>query len=190
MLRFKFFSVIFITSYEKPVTIKEIAKNLDLSFSTVSRALNNHPSISVATQQKVKKMAAELGYEPNQTAIFFQKGKTFTIGVILPEVAESFFATAISAIEEVAYNNKYTVLFAQSHDNEAREKELVNKLKNHRIDGLIVFVAKDTSSFEHFKVLEKANIPVVFFDRIPPINNINYVACNIASGSKSVVNFC
>lgn len=90
---------------KKPVTIKEIAKNLDLSFSTVSRALNNHPSISVATQQKVKKMAAELGYEPNQTAIFFQKGKTFTIGVILPEVAESFFATAISAIEEVAYNN-------------------------------------------------------------------------------------
>ena len=82
----------------KPVTIKEIAKKLDLSFSTVSRALHGHPSISLLTQQRVKQTADEMGYEPNQTAIFFQKGKTFTIGVILPELAEAFFAEAISEI--------------------------------------------------------------------------------------------
>ncbi len=174
---------------KKPVTIKEIAKKLDLSFSTVSRALHEHKSISVATKERVKQTAAELGYEPNQTAIFFQKGKTFTIGVILPEVAESFFATAISAIEDAAYQQKYTVLLAQSHDNEQREKELVEKLKNHRIDGLLVSVAKNTSNFEHFEQLRKYHIPVVYFDRIPPLNDIHYVACNIETGSIAAVNY-
>ncbi len=140
---------------KKPVTIKEIAKKLDLSFSTVSRALHGHPSISLLTQQRVKQTADQMGYEPNQTAIFFQKGKTFTIGVILPELAEAFFAVAISAIEDIAYKKNYTVLLAQSHDDEEREKLLVDKLKAHRIDGLLVSVAKDTSNFEHFEQLKK-----------------------------------
>ncbi len=174
---------------KKPVTIKEIAKKLDLSFSTVSRALHAHPSISLATQQRVKQMANEMGYEPNQTAIFFQKGKTFTIGVILPELAEAFFAVAISAIEDIAYKRNYTILLAQSHDDEEREKLLVEKLKTHRIDGLLVSVAKNTSNFEHFEQLKKSRIPTVFFDRIPPLKNIHYVACNIENGSIEAVNF-
>lgn len=128
-------------------------------------------------------------YEPNQTAIFFQKGKTFTIGVILPELAEAFFASAISAIEDIAYKKNYTVLLAQSHDDEEREKQLVEKMKNHRIDGLLVSVAKTTSNFDHFELLRKHQIPVVFFDRIPPIKNIHYVACNIETGSIEAVNY-
>jgi len=174
---------------KKPITIKEIAKKLDLSISTVSRALHGHPSISLTTQQKVKQMAKEMEYEPNQTAIFFQKGKTFTIGVILPELAEAFFASAISAIEDIAYKKNYTVLLAQSHDDEEREKQLVEKMKNHRIDGLLVSVAKTTSNFDHFELLRKHQIPVVFFDRIPPIKNIHYVACNIETGSIEAVNY-
>ncbi|MBB2146020.1 substrate-binding domain-containing protein [Pedobacter sp. LMG 31464] len=174
---------------KKPITIKEIAKKLDLSISTVSRALHGHPSISLSTQQKVKQMAKEMEYEPNQTAIFFQKGKTFTIGVILPELAEAFFASAISAIEDIAYKKNYTVLLAQSHDDEEREKQLVDKMKNHRIDGLLVSVAKTTANFDHFELLRKHQIPVVFFDRIPPIKNIHYVACNIETGSIEAVNF-
>lgn len=174
---------------KKPVTIKEIARKLDLSFSTVSRALHAHPSISLATQQRVKQMASEMGYEPNQTAIFFQKGKTFTIGVILPELAEAFFAVAMSAIEDIAYKRNYTILLAQSHDDEEREKLLVEKLKTHRIDGLLVSVAKNTSNFEHFEQLKKSRIPTVFFDRIPPLKNIHYVACNIENGSIEAVNF-
>ncbi|MFA6275973.1 MAG: LacI family DNA-binding transcriptional regulator [Pedobacter sp.] len=174
---------------KKPITIKEIAKKLDLSISTVSRALHGHPSISLSTQQKVKQMAKEMEYEPNQTAIFFQKGKTFTIGVILPELAEAFFSSAISAIEDIAYKKNYTVLLAQSHDDEEREKQLVEKMKNHRIDGLLVSVAKTTSNFDHFELLRKHQIPVVFFDRIPPIKNIHYVACNIETGSIEAVNY-
>ena len=174
---------------KKPVTIKEIAKKLDLSFSTVSRALHEHPSISVATQQRVKETADELGYQRNQKAIFFQQGKTFTIGVILPEIAENFFATAISAIEDIAYKKNYTVLLVQSHDDEEREKLLVEKLKSHRIDGLLVSVAKKTSNFDHFEQLKKYGVPVVYFDRVPPIKNIHYVACNIETGSIEAVNF-
>src|ERR1700728_2458773 len=100
----------------KPITIKEIASILNISVSTVSRALHDHPSIGLTTRLKVKKLAKELNYEPNQTAIFFQKGKTYTIGVILPELSESFFSTAVSAIEDTAYKKNYTVLLAQSHD--------------------------------------------------------------------------
>jgi LacI family transcriptional regulator len=174
---------------KKPVTIKEIAKQLDLSISTVSRALHDHPSISLSTQQKVKSVARQLDYEPNQTAIFFQKGKTFTIGVILPELAESFFSSAISAIEDIAYQRNYTVLLAQSHDDEAREKQLVEKMKNHRIDGLLVSIAKTTSNYEHFELLKKYDIPIVFFDRIPPLKNIHSVSCNIETGSIEAVNY-
>lgn len=174
---------------KKPVTIKEIARTLNLSFSTVSRALHEHPSISIATQKKVKQTADAMGYEPNKTAIFFQQGKTFTIGVILPELAEAFFAQAISAIEDIAYKRSYTVLLAQSHDDEEREKQLVDKLRTHRIDGLLVSVAKNTSNFEHFEQLKKYGIPVVYFDRIPPLRDIHYVACNIETGSIEAVHF-
>jgi len=173
----------------KPVTIKEIAKILNVSVSTVSRALHKHPSISVATQLKVQKLANELNYEPNQTAIFFQQGKTYTIGVILPELSEAFFSSAISAIEETAYKRNYTVLLAQSHDDEEMEKQLVEKMKNQRVDGLLVSVAKTTSGFEHFDMLKKYNIPIVFFDRIPPVKNIHYVCCNIETGSIEAVNY-
>lgn len=173
----------------KPATLKEIARILNISVSTVSRALHDHPSIGVTTCQKVKKIAAELEYEPNQTAIFFQKGKTFTIGVILPELSEAFFSSAISAIEDTAYKRNYTILLAQSHDDEQKEKQLAEKMKDHRVDGLLVSVAKTTSTFDHFDMLKRYNIPVVFFDRIPPLRDIHYVACNMETGTIDAVTF-
>jgi LacI family transcriptional regulator len=173
----------------KPTTIKEIAQLLGISVSTVSRALHDHPSIGLTTRAKVKKLASELNYEPNQTAIFLQKGKTHTIGVILPELSEAFFSSAISAIEDTAYKKNYTVLLAQSHDDEVKEKHLVEKMKNHRVDGLLVSVGKNTSSFQHFENLKKYNIPVVYFDRIPNIPNIHYVACNMEIGTIEAVSF-
>ncbi len=174
---------------EKPATIKEIAKILNVSNSTVSRALHKHPSIGLTTRTKVQELARKLHYEPNQTAIFFQKGKTYTIGVILPEVSEAFFSAAINAIEETAYKRNYSILLAQSHDDAEKEKELIVRMKDRRVDGLLVSVAKTTSSVEHFDSLKKYNIPVVFFDRIPPVKNIHYVACNIENGSIDAVNY-
>src|SRR5215217_9203811 len=131
--------------HSKPPTLKEIAKKLNISVSTVSRALHDHPTIGLTTRLRVKKMAADLNYEPNQTAIFFQKGKTFTIGVILPDLSEAFFSCAINGIEDTASKNNYTVLLAQSHDDGEKEKKIVETMKNHRVDGLLVSISKNTT---------------------------------------------
>ncbi len=174
---------------DKPTTIKEIAKILKVSVSTVSRALNDHSSIGLTTKMRVKKLAEELNYEPNQKAIQFLHGKSFVVGVILPELSESFFSAAISGIEDVAYKRNYTVLLAQSHDNAEREKLLVEKMKTQRVDGLLVSISKTTSTYEHFDNCRKLNIPVVFFDRIPPLKDIHYVASNLETGTFEAVNF-
>lgn len=174
---------------KKPATIKDIAKRLNLSVSTISRGLKGHPSIGLNTQQKIKDVAKELDYEPNQTAVSFQKGKTYTIGIILPELSEAFFSSALSAIEDIAYRKNYAIFLAQSHDDEVREQQLVEKMKNCRVDGLIISVAKATSNFSHFELLKKHQIPVVFFDRIPPLKDIHYVACNIETGSIAAVDY-
>src|SRR5262245_390380 len=121
----------------KPATIKEIAQRLNVSISTVSRALHNHPSIGLRTRMQVKKLATELNYEPNQAAISFKKGKTFTIGVILPSLREEFFSMAINSIEDIATKNNYTVLIGQSHDDKNREKKIVDTMRRHRVDGIV-----------------------------------------------------
>ena len=171
------------------ITLKEIARRLDISTSTVSRALQNHKNIGLRTKTTVQKLAKELNYEPNQTAIFFQQRKTFTIGVILPELSETFFSSAISGIEDCASKNNYTVLMGQSHNDEQKEKQLVETMKRHRVDGLIVSIAKNTINYEHFEVLKKYNIPIVFFDCIPNMQNIHYVNCNMASGTTKAFTF-
>ncbi len=170
-------------------TIKEIAKQLNISVSTVSRALHDHPSIGLRTKMRVQELAKELKYEPNQTAIFFQKGKTFTIGVILPELSEAFFSSAISGIEDAATKANYTVLLGQSHDSIDKEKQLIETMKKHRVDGLLVSISKNSINYEHFEALQRYNIPIVFFDRIPKMPNIHYVACNMLSGTIQAINF-
>jgi LacI family transcriptional regulator, repressor for deo operon, udp, cdd, tsx, nupC, and nupG len=174
---------------QKPATIKEIAKRLNVSFSTVSRALHDHPNIGLRTKMRVQQLAKELDYQPNQTAIFFQQRKTFTIGVILPELSEAFFSTSISGIEDAAEKNNYTVLMGQSHDSEEREKKIVETMKSHRVDGVIISISKNTVNYEHFESLKKYGIPVVYFDRIPKMTDIHYVACNMISGTIQAISF-
>lgn len=170
-----------------PPTIKEIAKRLNLAPSTVSRALHNHPRIGLRTRMKVQALARELQYEPNQTAIFFQQKKTFTLGIVLPELSEAFFSAAISGIEDTANKSNYMVLLGQSHDDAEREQKIVEIMKNHRVDGLLVSLAKNTVNYAHFEMLRKYNIPVVFFDRIPNMPDIHYVASNMESGTIQAV---
>jgi LacI family repressor for deo operon, udp, cdd, tsx, nupC, and nupG len=169
-------------------TIKQIAKRLNISASTVSRALRDHPSIGLSTKTRVQQLAKELGYEPNQTAIFFQQGRTFTIGVILPELTEAFFGAAISGIEDSAQKNNYTVLLGQSHDHIEKEVQLVETMKNHRVDGIIISIAKNTTDYAHFENLKRYGIPIVFFDRIPQMRNVHSIECNIESGMMQAIN--
>jgi LacI family transcriptional regulator len=173
----------------KPATIKEIATKLKVSVSTVSRALHDHPSIGLRTKTQVQQLAAELNYEPNKTAIFFKQGKTFTIGVILPNLSEDFFSMAITGIEQTAFKHSYNVLMGQSHDQPELEKRITATMKDHRVDGLLISLAKDSNDFSHFEQLEKYNIPVVFFDRIPTLKNIHSVSCNLKPGMTEAVNF-
>ena len=178
-----------IIAMTKPATLKEIARRLNVSVSTVSRALHDHPSIGLRTRTQVHQLAQELNYEPNKTAIFFKQGKTFTIGVILPNLSEEFFSMAITGIEQTALKHSYNVLMGQSHDLPELEKRITATMKDHRVDGLIISLAKDSKDFEHFNQLDKYNIPVVFFDRIPPQKTAHYVSCNLRPGISQAVQF-
>jgi len=172
---------------EKIPTIKEIAKRLKVSTSTVSRALHGHPSIGLVTTMRVKKIANELNYEPNQTAIFFKQRKTFTIGVILPDLSEAFFSSALSGIEEYAGKRNYNVIIGQSLENPDRERRILETMKNHRVDGVIISVTKSTTDYEVFKQLKRYNIPIVFFDRVPAMEDIHYTACNLQPGMLQAI---
>jgi DNA-binding LacI/PurR family transcriptional regulator len=169
-------------------TIKEIARKLNISTSTVSRALHDHPSIGWVTTMRVKQLATELNYEPNFSAISFKQRKTFVIGVLLPNLSEAFFSTAISGIEEFASTRKYNVLIGQSLDDQEREVRILESMKTHRVDGMIVSVSKNTTCFEHFEQLQHYNIPIVFFDCIPERTDVHYTACNLQTGMLKAIN--
>jgi LacI family transcriptional regulator len=165
------------------VTIKDIAKILGISVSTVSRALKNHPDISEETKNNVKELAQKLNYEPNALALSLRKSKTNTIGVIIPEIVHHFFSSVISGIEDVAYDSGYNVMVCQS--NESYEREVINAqaLLSNRVDGILVSVSKTTLDFDHFRGFLSKGIPMVFFDRVCPDIITDRVVTNDEGGA-------
>jgi LacI family transcriptional regulator, repressor for deo operon, udp, cdd, tsx, nupC, and nupG len=172
---------------DKLPTIKEIANRLNVSISTVSRALNDHPRIGLRTKQKVQDLAKELGYEPNTQAIFFKQKKTHVIGVVLPYIREDFFSLAISGIESVAIEHEYTILFGQSYDDYEKEKAVVDAMKRQRVDGLLISLSKQTTKYDHIEALKKYDIPVVYFDRVPTGDDAHKVYCNLYKGTVEMI---
>lgn len=170
------------------VTIKDIARQLDISPSTVSRALKDHPDISQKTKDSVVELANRLNYHPNSIALSLRKSQTNTIGVIIPEIVHFFFSTVISGIEDVAYNAGYNIILCQS--NESYEKEVTDTLAllNSRVDGLLVSVSKETKDFSHFIDLHDRGVPIVFFDRIYEGLETNRVLVDDKEGAQSAVN--
>ncbi|WP_346237352.1 LacI family DNA-binding transcriptional regulator [Niabella insulamsoli] len=168
-------------------TIKEIAKRLNVSVSTVSRALNNHPRIGLKTKEAIQNLAKELNYEPNPKAIFFKQKRSFVIGVILPLIAEDFFSKSISGIEDAAMEHGYTILFGQSHDSIKKEKTVIEAMVKQRIDGLLISLSKETNRYDHLESLDKYNIPVVYFDRVPPFENACKVYCSVYEGTEQMI---
>jgi DNA-binding LacI/PurR family transcriptional regulator len=148
------------------VTIKDIAKELGISPSTVSKALKGHRDISASTKKAVKELVEKWNYIPDPIAQSLQGGKSKTIGVIVPEIAHYFFSTVIGGIEDIAYDAGYHVMFCQSSEVYAREVKAVDTLLSSRIDGILVSVSKTTSDYSHFRKIIDAGIPLVFFDRI------------------------
>jgi LacI family repressor for deo operon, udp, cdd, tsx, nupC, and nupG len=172
---------------QKLPTIKEIAKKLNVSVSTVSRALSDHPRIGLRTKQQVQQLAREMNYVPNPKAIYFKQKKTFIIGVIIPYIREEFFSQAISGIEAAAMENHYTILFGQSYDDIEREKSVLEAMKQQRVDGMIVSLSKQTNRYEHLEALQQLDIPVVYFDRVPPTDEVSKVFCNLYQGTIDLV---
>ncbi|MGE4288411.1 MAG: LacI family DNA-binding transcriptional regulator [Salinivirgaceae bacterium] len=147
------------------ITIKDIARELGISPSTVSRALKNHPDISTKTKELVHGLAKKHNYKPNAVALSLRSSKTHMIGVIIPKVVHFFFSSVISGIEHVANELGYNVMICQSDENEDREITSIQSLTSARVDGILASVSKDTTDFIHYKELLDNNIPLVFFDR-------------------------
>ncbi len=171
----------------KNPTIKEIAIRLNVSVSTVSRAMHDNPRIGLGTRLKVQALAKELGYEPNTQAILFKQKRTRIVGVVLPDIREDFFSAAISGIETAAVLNNYTILFGQSYNDIEIEKNVVGAMRKQRVDGLIISLSKDTNKYEHLLAYEKYGIPVVYFDRVPKLENIHKVYCDMEKGTIDMV---
>ena len=169
------------------VTIKDLAKALGISVSTVSRALKNHPDISQETCRTVQELAKQLNYTPNAIALSLKQQKTNFIGVIIPQIIHHFFSCIISGIENVANTHGYNVIIFQSNEDFEREKSICKSVMNSRVDGLLVSISKNTKDSEHFKELQKAGIPIVFFDRILGDINSDKVGVDDFQGAITAV---
>lgn len=158
----------FVLMKKNQVTIKDIARILNISPSTVSRALKNHPDISKATRIKVQDLAREMRYKPNAVARSLRKSKTNVIGVIVPQVVHHFFSSVISGIEEFSSYSKYNVLMCQSGESAQKEIDNIETLIGSRVDGIIISKTKNTENCTPFDIILQSEIPLVFFDRTCP----------------------
>ena len=150
---------------QKPVTIKDIAEKLKISVSTVSRALKDNHEISAKTRKKVQDLAKQLGYRPNPLAVALKTHKSHSIGVIVPQIVSTFYATVVKTIEEVADGYGYNVLVISSNENFQKEQKSVDVLLANRADGIIMALSHETKEFDHVKQIQESGIPVVLFDR-------------------------
>lgn len=167
----------------KEVTIYDIASELKVSPSTVSRALKDHSSIGKDMIRAVKKLALEKGYQPNHLAASLRRNRTHTIGVIISWVNRPFISSLISGVEEVANKADFNVIISQSHDSFDSEVINAKALYNSRISGLVVSLAMQTTSYDHFTPYLKAGLPIVFVDRVSEVINTNRVVIdNFAAG--------
>ncbi|HMJ68486.1 MAG TPA: LacI family DNA-binding transcriptional regulator [Cyclobacteriaceae bacterium] len=169
------------------VTIKDIARELGISPSTVSRALKDHPDISAETKKAVNELAERLNYQPNIVALSLRQKKTNTIGVIIPEIVNTFFSTVISGIEDVAYEGGYNVILAQSNESYQREVTDMKALFNSRVDGMLLSLSRETTNFDHIESIISKGVPIVLYDRFYSNPNLSKVIVDDYVGAKEAV---
>lgn len=153
-------------SREKEITIYDIAKQLDLSAATVSRALKDHPAINKHTKKKIADLAAKLGYRTNNFASNLRKQRTNTIGVMVHELRSQFITSVLAGIEKVTTEANYDLIIAHSSETYTKEMANAQNLFHKRVDGVIASLAFDTEDLAHFEPFERKGIPVIFFDRV------------------------
>ncbi|MEG1616239.1 MAG: LacI family DNA-binding transcriptional regulator [Bacteroidales bacterium] len=148
------------------LTIKDIARELNISPSTVSRALRNHHDISQATKDKVNEFAHAHNYQPNALALSLRTSHTNIVGIIIPQITHFFFASVINGMEKVAEENDYSIIICQSHEDYEKEVRSVRTLMSTRVCGILASLAKTTQNYDHFQEVIDSDVPIVFFDRI------------------------
>lgn len=160
---------------QKRASISDIAKELNLAVSTVSRALSGHSRISKATRDRVQQLAEQLNYQPNHLAAALRKGHSNTLGVIVPHIDGHFFSQVMKGAESVANRAGFNVLLCQSNEDYEQEQKNVVTLINAQVDGILVSVARPTPDYAHFDKIRQRGIPLVFFDRIVDSPELNAV---------------
>jgi len=151
---------------KRRISLKDIAKELGVSISTVSRGLRDHPDISNEMIVRIKELAGLRNYSPNPMAMGLLKQRTKMIGVIVPDLLTHFFSSVISGIEEVAKEKGYFVIVSPSNESYFKEKENIENLMKARVEGFIVCLSQQTTDYSHFEQIIEAEIPLVFFDRV------------------------
>jgi LacI family transcriptional regulator len=167
----------------KKVTIHDIAEKLNITASTVSRALNGNPRISERTKKAVLKIADELNYEPNQVASALRSGRTQLIGMLVPSINRAFFSSIIRGVEEVANSLGYHVIVSPSYENLENEERVIKAFLSARVDGIIASIGKNTQRFEHFEQVLRRGLPLVLFDRTTPLLQTSQVVIDDYQGA-------
>lgn len=171
---------------KKEVTIYDLAKQLNYSPSTISRALNNHKSIGKKTTKEIQKVALDLGYRPNSLAASLRSNKSKTIGIMVARINSPFMSTLISGVEDAAKKAGYNVIISQSNENYENEVRNAKAMYDSRIGGLIASLAMETRDTDHFQLFLDKNIPVVFVDRVPQdFNSYRVIIDNYAAGYRA-----
>ena len=170
----------------KEVTIYDVAKALNISPSTVSRGLKDHPHIKKETKRNIVAKAKEMGYQQNKFASNLRQKHTNTIGVVVPKLNSYFMAAVIAGVEKITSQNGYGLIISQSQESWKKEISCVSTLFNSRVDGLLVSLAFDTRNMDHFNILLKKDIPIVFFDRVADCNGcISIIIDNFKAGYEA-----
>nr|WP_315221724.1 LacI family DNA-binding transcriptional regulator [uncultured Flavobacterium sp.] len=165
------------------ITIYDIAKKLNITAATVSRALNNNPKIKESTRELVLKTAASMNYKQNKLALALKSGRSNNIGVIVPRIDSNFFASVIRGIEEELHPNGYQVIICQTHEDPKRENENLYTLIDAQVDGILMSVSDvSNENDEAFHNVLKKNVPLVFFDRSKHIEGVSSVTINDFKG--------
>lgn len=167
---------------KKRISITDIAEQLSLSISTVSRALSDHPGISDATKKRVIKLAKAQNYQPNYMAAALRKGRSNLLGIIVPHIDGHFFTMVVKGVEAVASKAGFNVLICQSNEDVAHESTNIDTLLNAQVDGILVSLARTTRDSSHFDKVLKQGIPLVFFDRILEGKQVNAVVLDDREG--------
>ncbi|MDT0647971.1 LacI family DNA-binding transcriptional regulator [Zunongwangia sp. F260] len=171
---------------KKEVTIYDLAKELKVSPSTISRALNNHKSISQKTTREIQKTAKDLGYRPNSLAASLRNNKSKTIGIMISRINRPFVSSLISGVENTARKAGYNVIISQSNDKYENEVSNAKALYDSRVSGLIVSLGMETKNVHHLKQFTDQNVPIVFVDRVPDeFNSYRVIIDNYTAGYKA-----